>query len=529
MQSLASSAVARLVILGSATLGGLGLAMFAGRAVAQGEYSLVAMIAGALLGVTIFLWIGRSAYIFLAIATGLTGSIGILPLPFSYQELMIFGCFAITIAHLAFKKIQLEGRKTILDLIVWLNLLYIASVFLRNPVGFRALGSEMVGGRPYLSVIVAALFFFAISQYKIPAKLAPRFPLILAAPVLILTSVAAAAFFVPAIGTVVYPFWTGVGLGRGTIEAVGGTTGPAAKVLRVPTSQIGITLALLLCAYYPVSRIISPMSPRSFLLFGVALVGWLASGFRSGILVIGSYLFYNSWLRRRLQDLIPLTLVGIIMLAIVVVGQGTLFNLPLGMQRALSFIPGNWHPEAASDATASTEWRLEIWREVWTNKEFIKDRWFGDGFGFSAYDLKIQVDALLGWGGYLDGSQAQMITGAYHNGPLSTIRYVGVAGLILYFFLQLTLLTYSAKLVRRAWGTPFQALTLYLAVPQLYAFLSFYIVFGGYDSDFPRSLFTAGLLKITDLSLRDYQARSRATVPPVETITATPAPANARA
>jgi len=512
-----SAALSRLVVLGSATLGGLALAFLSGRAIAQGNYNLIAMITAGFLGMTIFLATGRNAYIMLAMAVGMTGSIGALPLPFSYQELMIFGAFGVTLGQLTFKKLRLEGRSISLDIFVLINIIYMITVYIRNPAGVRAFGSEIVGGRPYLVVLVSVLFYFAIAQYKLPPKLAPKFPLIIAGPVIALSLVAMTAFFVPGFGKMVYPFWSGVGLDRGIIEAAGGTSaGGDSAVSRIPgSSLIGITSMQLLCAYLPVGHFITPMNPLPFAAFVLAILGWLASGFRSGFLVYGGYLFYNSVLRRRLHDLVPLVTFAVLAIGIVILGQGSLFQLPLGMQRSLSFLPGDWDNEAKSDADASTEWRLNIWQHVWNNEEFIKDKVFGDGFGFSAYDLKLQIDSILGIGGYMDDTSAEMVTGAYHSGPLSSIRYVGMVGLVLFAALQIATLVYATKLVRRAWGTPYQPIALFLAVPMLYGTISFYLIYGGYENELPRTIFAVGFLKFVEFSLRDYLAKPKVEIPNV--------------
>lgn len=516
-----------MMILLTATVGGLFLAIFAGRAIAQGNYNMLAMVAAAGLGAAVFIATGKNAYILLAIATGMTGSIGILPLPFSYQELMIAGGFGITLALLAFKRLHLENRWGLLDVILFLNIAYLITVYARNPVGFRALGTETVGARPYLVVFVAVLFYLAMSQYKLPPKLAPKFPLIIAGPVILLSSIGVVAYFVPGLSKVIYPFWTGVGVDRSVIEAAGGTTSGPARVGRVPTMLIGSNLLLLLCAYMPVASFLSPMNPAMFFFFLVAVASWLASGFRSGSLVYAAYMFFSCWLRRRLHDLLPAIGVGVLFICLLIVGQGTLFDLPTGMQRSLSFLPGNWDHDAVSDAEGSTEWRLQIWEEVLQNDQFIKNKLLGDGFGYSAYDLKIQLDAMLGGTGYMDGTEAQAITGAYHSGPLSTIRYVGVIGLLLYFLMQLGSFFYSIRLVRKAWKTPYQPIALFLAVPQFYAFFSFYLIFGGFDSDFPRSIFTLGLLKFVDLSLADFLEEKRAaSQPEPPAATNLPAPAS---
>jgi len=69
---------------------------------------------------------------------------------------------------------------------------------------------------------------------------------------------------------------------------------------------------------------------------------------------------------------------------------------------------------------------------------------------------------------------------------------------------------------------------MFLAIPQLYALVSFYLIFGGFDSDFPRTLFMAGLMKLVDLSMRDYQKELRQLATPVLTSPVIPGPAPGR-
>ena len=96
------------------------------------------------------------------------------------------------------------------------------------------------------------------------------------------------------------------------------------------------------------------------------------------------------------------------------------------MQRTLSFLPGHWDSRAVKDATGSTEWRLEMWRDIPKGTQYISDKIMGDGFGFSRAELSAMERQKFATGGMQQ--EDFMIIGAFHNGPLSAIRFVGVVG-----------------------------------------------------------------------------------------------------
>jgi hypothetical protein len=98
----------------------------------------------------------------------------------------------------------------------------------------------------------------------------------------------------------------------------------------------------------------------------------------------------------------------------------------------------------------------------------------------------------------LGGSDREsfMITGSFHNGPLSAIKYIGIVGLCLYYPLMCYMAILAWRLCKRARGTKAFTLALFVAIPIIYEPFNFVVVFGGLDSNYSQLLFYAGLLNM---------------------------------
>jgi hypothetical protein len=195
--------------------------------------------------------------------------------------------------------------------------------------------------------------------------------------------------------------------------------------------------------------------------------------------------------------------------------QGSLVQLPLTVQRSLSWLPGNWNQEAVADAEGSTQWRVEMWGWAWNDDRILKDRIWGQGFGLSLDDMSLIAASLMaGQSGQnlLGGSDREsfMITGTFHNGPLSAIKYIGVVGLALYYPLMCYMALLAWKLCIRARGTKAFTLALFVGIPVIYEPFNFVVVFGGLDSNYSQLLFWAGLLNMTQ---RYVENLKRTTLP----------------
>jgi len=226
------------------------------------------------------------------------------------------------------------------------------------------------------------------------------------------------------------------------------------------------------------------------------------SGFRSTLLFAVAAFLLGTILRGKLKDLWIASVLAAVVLFGLVYLQGNVMQLPLTMQRALSWLPGDWNQEAVEDAENSSRWRFEMWEWAWNDDRILRNKVWGTGFGLSIDDMNlIAASMLAGQGGanLLGGSDREqfMITGTFHSGPLSSIKYIGVVGLVLYYILMCYMAISAWKLCKRARGTKAFTLALFVAIPIIYEPFNFVVVFGALEGSYPQTLFWAGLLNMT--------------------------------
>jgi O-Antigen ligase len=101
-------------------------------------------------------------------------------------------------------------------------------------------------------------------------------------------------------------------------------------------------------------------------------------------------------------------------------------KLPSAVQRSLAVLPMvKIDPETERNAKDSSDWRLEMWRNVVpTIPQYLI---LGKGLSLDARDVEMFRNGMNAGGSSSDGSA---MAGDYHNGPLSLIIQFGIAGVI---------------------------------------------------------------------------------------------------
>jgi hypothetical protein len=183
-------------------------------------------------------------------------------------------------------------------------------------------------------------------------------------------------------------------------------------------------------------------------IFVVAMAISLMSGHRIGLLYNGLLLFFVAFyfppiLRRKYIGIMIFS--GIIALGLLIAFVDI---LPLSFQRSLSVIPFlNVSDIALSDASGTTEWRIELWNMLL--KEVPDYLWVGKGLGFDlAYASHIFS--------YVKDNNVTFFTVVhnYHNGPLSMLIDFSVFGLISGIGFMLTSIAHFSKYIKKEWNSP---------------------------------------------------------------------------
>lgn len=485
-----------------ATLAGMAFAGYLGYLMGQGLVSRVALMLGLLFFGFLTMVMRQYIWLLIVVTWPWPGSIPVLPVPLSVRDL---GVLAVFVAYLGLKALKVARRKPQwgpADLAMVVLLVYIATVFVRNPVGFLATNSMRVGCRPYLNIVLACVGYFVLARASIPVRSASRIIILtVLASSWALTILNAIADFSPRIGRALLNYYTGLSVAQ-EVDVTKPALAPGEVVERYDyLGYLGSSTNLALVSFYRAFEVVNPIYIARFLLLLFSTACILLSGFRSAFIGTIAYFAISSYLRSGWDEIVRLGIIALLGLGIVVAGQGRLYDLPLAAQRALSFLPGAWSYTARESASASSEWRFEMWRIMLQGNKYVQSKWFGDGFGISKRDMAAMAYAnQMGTG----GQETMLILGAVHNGPLSTVRFVGYVGLVLYLVVLVLIARFAWQLARRSQGTPYLPLAFFVAIPLVYEPFNFVFIFGGFDSAVPQMIYSLGMLKLVQNTLDDH-------------------------
>lgn len=497
------------IVVWSALILGLLLAVAIGNAVGSSDMRFVAGVIAAIPVAVIFVKLKTNIWVLLPISWYLTGRLPWLPLPFSVRDMAFMTVIFFFTLFFATRALPWRRKLTTLDYLIYINLAYLATVYLRNPAGFWAMQTSVVGGRPYFEIALAFGAFIILSRVRISDFIAKILPLFFVIPSWCVGLLDVVGRLSPQTGFLLNSIYSGVGsrdvLGAFQQEAQLGQTRMGAL------QYAGSSSVLALCSRYNPITLISPFYPFRSILFVLAVGAIFLSGFRSVILFAMVAFLLSSILRGRLKDLWVAGAGMLLGLLVLISMQGSLIQLPMTLQRTLSWLPGDWDPVAVGDAQESTQWRVDMWGWAWNDDRILRDRVWGQGFGLSLDDMNLIATSLMagqGGGSLLGGSDREnfMITGSFHSGPLSTIKYVGIVGLALYYPLMCYMALLAWRTCVRARETKAFSLALFVGIPIIYEPFNFVVVFGGLDGNYSQLLFWAGLLNMTKRYVENVQA-----------------------
>ena len=343
---------------------------------------------------------------------------------------------------------------------------------LRGGIGLRIFGSSSYGGRNYFGIVAAIVGYFAITSRRIPPKRAGLY-----VTLFFLGSATMAIGDLPMVlpreFNFVYLIFPLLESGSDALQDtnVVGVTDLARRVTGLGFLSGGIFSAMM--AHYGLRGIFLEWTKpwRAVLLAIVIGIGMLG-GFRSTVIIflmIFAMLFYLERLHQ--------TRMLLVLLVVMILG-GTLMvtfanRLPFMMQRSLAFLPVDIDPLARLSAAGTSEWRLQMWRDLLP--QVPQYLFLGKGYGFSAGELFMTQFRGA-------GTEGAVLAGDYHNGPLSVIIPFGIFGSIAFawFLWAGCRLTYQNYL----FGDPaYHRINSYIYALFVVKIVFFLTVFGGLVMD----------------------------------------------
>ena len=495
-------------------------AVYLGVAVATARLEALAWVAG---GSFLFLCLvlGRHIWILIPATIGMQGGLAFIPgnpQPWQFMTAVVGFFFLL---RWSTRQQPLRFRWTGLDTAVLLVALTILQAFLRNPTGLSVLGGSVAGGRPYIvfAIAVTAYILLGLADADFRswrwAVLGYIFCTFVDRTVLLWSGIS------PKFAQVVFSFYTNVSF------AATYSLDYSTNVLDTRITEfggLGSLLGLIACTFWRPVAALDLTKPWRALVAGSAVVLTLLGGFRGALARLYVNFSIGSLLRRKPLDVIVVSFVSVILVAVVITSTPTA-SLPYTVQRLLTMVPGvRVRSDIEQSAKASSELRFEMWKLALTSDRYIHNKLLGDGFQYSSAELAARQARVLGDLRLTGGMTTQemfMATGSYHGFHAETIRFTGVVGLLAATVALVTFAVFAMRAIRHYRDSRYWGFVLFLCMPFLIHPFWYWLVFGAYRSDFIDLIAMAGMLKIIEQTrLSELRQTAPATaVPSLDTKT----------
>jgi hypothetical protein len=487
---------------------------------------ILAVVMGNLLATdvfTAFLWIAWTSIIAISIylerriwlLIPFLGAIELsLRVPGQPSTLLVAQEWVLSFSLILFLMRRLPYRPRFTEMEFWFLVLFccVLQTFIRNPVGLNIFGGGTVGGRPYalfVNDLLTAILLAGLTVAPKDLKLMIRLSIIGG---LINLGVSILGTIYPRLGV-----WTGAASmkqAQPNLEDVGQTydAGQATRIGYLGT--FGRNASLWLSSF--ISPLKACVHPLWALLLIVTVVAAAMSGFRNAIATVALTYLVGLAYRGGVVSMIISGFAGVLLLIGLSVGN-MIVPYPPNIQRAFSFLPGAWEKRYVEDAEGSSEWRFEIWKEALTSDRYIRNKWFGDGLGFSASDLEraLALQATkgnsMGISGFDAHRESILLSGDYHSGPVQTIRVIGYVGLLLLLIAQVRLAVHAHRQIIRCRNSEWFPVALFIGIPLIWNPVFFVFIFGDFKGAATTLLLGGAMVRLLEnnLPLPAYGKTSR--------------------
>lgn len=417
----------------------------------------------AIVGVVFMLWLGPRCWVLVYL---LPPVVSLLPIPGRFGEMPL--SFLVGIPVLGYWILMSVMGYTrfhwrwlwVLDIPVLVLFIYFVVSFMRHPVSMAFFGwdAEYVGGREYAWCICAYIYYIAISI--IPCKYEQVLKVLRWG---IILSVVASVM-------VVFLQLAGIRDGVDVTEL----REAAATTRFTMFTRLGVYGIIYIYGLFSLQSIL--VSPGKLLGCLISFGAILISGWRESFMANSFVVMALGIVKRELWCLACLG--GLVYACLFYLGaEGVLRELPYGMQRTLSAVPGiEVSAEIKSGAEASSDWRIVMWKWALDPRTgYIQDYVWGDGFGRSVAKLRRETTAIMRGTSRYAQQEFFAEQGVWHSGVISSIHRVGYVGLGLVTVIYLVGTYLMFRVCMSVKGTPLYFPALFYLIPYAGAPSLFYI------------------------------------------------------
>lgn len=449
--------------------------------------------------------LGEKCWLSIPLCLPMGGSLNILPVKFSPHELSIL----LVIGYVFIQFIMTDRRALNLGpAYIWAPLLLIAAILIYHEtkggkIGLNMFGGKDAGGRKTFTILCGILSLPAILWFKSSGdKWLRAIPLLYLIGAFIDFTPFLATSFAPSLAPLIFKIYSGVNL-----EAFSSTlAAQQSDIVRIGAlGTFSLSIQLVLLSYFRPNEWIRP--GRFFVpaLSMLALIGTVFSGFRSYLFnfIVASFsaLFFS--VRWTSLILAPL---GAALIVVLVLGQGSAFELPLTIQRTLSMFPGKWN-KIATQATSSSDDFREKMQKTYREEFMDKAGMLGEGYKYAStfmasraadfYTKNVMADPNAESRDFITARDHHVGWIAVHH-PIGTVGFVAFVSLCLGSFFYVITHIWPIKPSQL---TPTQIWSSSLIIQIIFAFFA---VFGAMQQFIPQLCI---LLAIAIVSFRPLESQ----------------------
>jgi hypothetical protein len=393
------------------------------------------------------------------------------------QFWMIFALGSLALSLVSRPLAKVKPKPLWTPSLMWASIFFIVVILgtakFAGGIGVRVLGSDVYGGRRYVSLLMAFVGLAALAMQRVPSNHVKTDLAVFTLGPATSAFSNIAYMLGPNFYFLFLIFPVDMALDQASFDMAPGFD----SIRRLNGFAPACGGIVSYCLMRWGARGMLQLKPWRHALFLFGMACGMTSGFRSTLavpLLLCVVQFFVEGLHRT-RYVFALIGTGVVTFGLLL---GFSESLPIVAQRALSFLPIKVDAAAQKDADASIEWRLEMWKIV------IKDvptyLWLGKGYAIDPKDLYLAEESMKR--GFAQSYDFSIKAGDYHNGPLSVIIPFGIWGVIGFIW-------FSWESLRILWNNMRYG-DQSLRVPNIFLFSSFLtrllfflFFYGGFSGD----------------------------------------------
>jgi len=352
-------------------------------------------------------------------------------------------------------------------------------------VGLHALGSTTEGSAMALMMLLGSFAYICGASMSSPPNIFwVRLPLYCTLMGLVSSLPNLITTFFPQSAPYLYLVSDAV-----NVDAYRESLGMDTDVARIGSlTLLGNYLEVFLLANYPIHTWWRPHRWWVPILLTGCLILTVLGGFRGAVVIFGAIFIMATWCYYSWRSVFILPTAIVAAYGLSLGAQSGLVELPVSMQRSLSFLPGTWDATAVESATASNEFRSNI-AKVYEREELYKSPWIGNGFTFDAKVQEMYED-MARKGDAEDHYymiKSFIVSKTYHVGWISLYDMIGLIGGAAFVALGASMLCLAIYFVWKQadFNAPLFPLKVWILCNIFHEFAGYFALFGDIRSAFP--------------------------------------------